>query len=177
MSFEQLGLRAELLGAVSAQGYTTPTPIQAQAIPVILKGRDVLAGAQTGTGKTAAFTLPMLQHLSRSEPGPRKGRRPRALVLTPTRELAAQVAESVDTLKSGRGVVGKAAVGRHDDDPAELGEHLSEAADTLAVDAIVGAEKECGCAPYRRGNTGAGISYRFCRTEKQKRRIVGRAGS
>jgi ATP-dependent RNA helicase RhlE len=97
MSFEQLGLRAELLGAVSAQGYTTPTPIQAQAIPVIIEGRDVLAGAQTGTGKTAAFTLPMLQHLSRSEPGPRKGRRPRALVLTPTRELAAQVAESVDT--------------------------------------------------------------------------------
>jgi ATP-dependent RNA helicase RhlE len=93
MSFEQLGLRAELLGAVSAQGYTTPTPIQAQAIPVILKGRDVLAGAQTGTGKTAAFALPMLQLLS-SRGG--KSRRPRALVLTPTRELAAQVGESVE---------------------------------------------------------------------------------
>lgn len=94
MSFEQLGLRAELLGAVSARGYTTPTPIQAQAIPVILKGRDVLAGAQTGTGKTAAFALPMLQLLSRRGG---KSRRPRALVLTPTRELAAQVGEFVET--------------------------------------------------------------------------------
>jgi ATP-dependent RNA helicase RhlE len=94
MSFEQLGLRAELLGAVSAQGYTTPTPIQAKAIPVILKGRDVLAGAQTGTGKTAAFALPMLQMLSRRGG---KSRRPLALVLTPTRELAAQVGEFVET--------------------------------------------------------------------------------
>ncbi len=94
MSFEQLGLRAELLGAVSARGYTTPTPIQVQAIPVILKGRDVLAGAQTGTGKTAAFALPMLQLLS-SRDG--KSRNPRALVLTPTRELAVQVREFVET--------------------------------------------------------------------------------
>jgi ATP-dependent RNA helicase RhlE len=94
MSFEQLGLRAELLRAVSARGYTTPTPIQAQAIPVILKGRDVLAGAQTGTGKTAAFALPMLQMLS-NRGG--KSRRPRALVLTPTRELAVQVSEFVET--------------------------------------------------------------------------------
>jgi len=94
MSFEQLGLKAELLGAVSAQGYTNPTPIQAQAIPVILRGRDVLAGAQTGTGKTAAFTLPMLQLLS-DQGG--KSRRPRALVLTPTRELAVQVGKFVET--------------------------------------------------------------------------------
>ena len=94
MSFEQLGLRAELLRAVSARGYTTPTPIQAQAIPVILKGRDVLGGAQTGTGKTAAFALPMLQMLS-NRGG--KSRRPRALVLTPTRELAAQVNEFIET--------------------------------------------------------------------------------
>jgi ATP-dependent RNA helicase RhlE len=94
MSFEQLGLRAELLGAVSAQGYTTPTPVQAQAIPVILKGRDVLAAAQTGTGKTAAFTLPILQLLSYRGG---KSRGPRALILTPTRELAAQVGESVET--------------------------------------------------------------------------------
>jgi len=94
MSFEQLGLRAELLRAVSAQGYTTPTPIQAQAIPVILKGRDVLGGAQTGTGKTAAFALPMLQMLSRRGG---KSRRPRALILTPTRELAAQGAEFIET--------------------------------------------------------------------------------
>ncbi|MBI5587805.1 MAG: DEAD/DEAH box helicase [Deltaproteobacteria bacterium] len=96
MSFDLLGLRAELLSAVAAQGYTTPTPIQSKTIPVILEGRDVLAGAQTGTGKTAAFTLPMLQLLSRS-PQETRGRLPRALVLTPTRELAAQVHESVRT--------------------------------------------------------------------------------
>lgn len=97
MSFELLGLKAELLSAVQAQGYTVPTPVQAKTIPVILEGRDVLAGAQTGTGKTAAFTLPMLQLLSADgQLGPR-GRAPRALVLTPTRELAAQVADSVRT--------------------------------------------------------------------------------
>jgi len=94
MTFDDLGLQAELLRAIAAQGYTRPTPIQAQAVPVVLEGRDVLAGAQTGTGKTAAFTLPMLQLLSSRE---RKGKAPRALVLTPTRELAAQVAESVAT--------------------------------------------------------------------------------
>ena len=93
MTFEQLGLQAELLGAVAAEGYTTPTPIQAKAIPVILEGRDVLGGAQTGTGKTAAFALPILQKLSKGE----KGRLPRALILTPTRELAVQVFESVRT--------------------------------------------------------------------------------
>jgi ATP-dependent RNA helicase RhlE len=96
MSFDTLGLSAELLRAVSEQGYSEPTPVQRDAIPVILDGSDVLAGAQTGTGKTAGFTLPLLQLLSASTPG--KGRRPvRALVLTPTRELAAQVAESVET--------------------------------------------------------------------------------
>ena len=96
MSFNDLGLSAELLRAVSEQGYTTPTPIQRQAIPLILEGRDVMAGAQTGTGKTAGFTLPLLQRLSQRPAG--KGRRPvRALVLTPTRELAAQVGESVET--------------------------------------------------------------------------------
>jgi len=94
MSFDNLGLMAELLRAVAAQGYTRPTPIQAKAIPEILGGRDILAGAQTGTGKTAAFTLPMLQLLSAGRP---VGRHPRALVLTPTRELAAQVDESVRT--------------------------------------------------------------------------------
>ncbi|MBI1911121.1 MAG: DEAD/DEAH box helicase [Deltaproteobacteria bacterium] len=97
MSFESLGLKAELLSAVQAQGYTCPTPVQAKTIPVILEGRDVLAGAQTGTGKTAAFTLPMLHLLSNTQQGTPKGRAPRALVLTPTRELAAQVAESVKT--------------------------------------------------------------------------------
>jgi ATP-dependent RNA helicase RhlE len=94
MSFDTLGLRAELLRAVAAQGYTAPTPIQSKAIPEILAGHDVLAGAQTGTGKTAAFTLPLLQHLAER---PSQGRHPRALVLTPTRELAAQVEESVRT--------------------------------------------------------------------------------
>jgi ATP-dependent RNA helicase RhlE len=93
MTFSELGLRAELLRAVEAQGYTTPTPIQLKAIPAVLKGGDLLASAQTGTGKTAGFTLPMLQRLAGGTP-PGK-RQVRALVLTPTRELAAQVAESV----------------------------------------------------------------------------------
>jgi ATP-dependent RNA helicase RhlE len=97
MSFDSLGLRAELLRAVSEQGYSEPTPIQKQAIPLILEGQDIMGGAQTGTGKTAGFTLPLLQRLMETSK-PVKGRRPlRALVLTPTRELAAQVAESVDT--------------------------------------------------------------------------------
>lgn len=96
MSFDTLGLSAEILRAISEQGYTNPTPVQAQAIPAVLQGGDLLAGAQTGTGKTAGFTLPLLQRLS-STPTP-KGRRPvRALLLTPTRELAAQVGESVST--------------------------------------------------------------------------------
>jgi ATP-dependent RNA helicase RhlE len=96
MSFDTLGLSAELLRAVADQGYSEPTPVQSQAIPVILEGKDILAGAQTGTGKTAGFTLPLLQRLSDEKPA--KGRRPvRALILTPTRELAAQVEESVKT--------------------------------------------------------------------------------
>jgi len=90
MSFDTLGLSPELLRAVADKGYTEPTPIQREAIPAVLAGRDVLAGAQTGTGKTAGFTLPLLQLL-----GARAGRNPRALVLTPTRELAAQVEQSV----------------------------------------------------------------------------------
>jgi ATP-dependent RNA helicase RhlE len=95
MSFESLGLRAELLRAVSEKGYSVPTPIQQQAIPPVLEGRDIMGGAQTGTGKTAGFTLPLLQRLI-SSGKPVNGRRPvRALVLTPTRELAAQVYESV----------------------------------------------------------------------------------
>jgi ATP-dependent RNA helicase RhlE len=94
MSFENLGLLAELLRAISTQGYTRPTPIQAKAIPLILQGHDVLAGAQTGTGKTAAFTLPLLQRLNQHT---KRDPHPRALVLTPTRELASQVAASVKT--------------------------------------------------------------------------------
>jgi len=94
MSFSKLGLSAELLRAVAEQGYTQPTPVQSQAIPPILEGRDMLAGAQTGTGKTAGFTLPLLQRLSAA---PQAKHSLRALILTPTRELAAQVAESVKT--------------------------------------------------------------------------------
>ena len=95
MSFDSLGLNADILRAVAEQGYSEPTPIQRQAIPVVLSGRDLMASAQTGTGKTAGFTLPLLQLLSSSNPHP-KGRRPvRALILTPTRELAAQVGENV----------------------------------------------------------------------------------
>ena len=94
MLFNELGLSAELLRAVEEQGYEKPTPIQHQAIPHILQGHDILAGAQTGTGKTAGFTLPMLQLLEKQPSGPRKVR---ALILTPTRELAAQVNESVHT--------------------------------------------------------------------------------
>ncbi|MCW8933865.1 MAG: DEAD/DEAH box helicase [Gammaproteobacteria bacterium] len=95
MSFETLGLRAELLRAVSEKGYTTPSPIQQQAIPSVLAGKDLMGGAQTGTGKTAGFTLPLLHNLMSSGKN-QKGRAIRALVLTPTRELAAQVGESVE---------------------------------------------------------------------------------
>jgi ATP-dependent RNA helicase RhlE len=93
MSFSDLGLKPELLRAVADKGYDTPSPIQIQAIPAVLAGRDVLAGAQTGTGKTAGFVLPILQRLAAAAaPGDRA---PRALILAPTRELAAQVAQSV----------------------------------------------------------------------------------
>ena len=95
MSFSTLGLAPGLLRAVAAQGYTEPTPVQRESIPFVLAGRDLLAGAQTGTGKTAAFVLPMLQLLASTPP--RDGGRPRirALILVPTRELAIQVEESV----------------------------------------------------------------------------------
>ncbi len=108
VSFESLGLTPELLRAVADQGYTVPTPVQAESIPLVLAGRDVLAGAQTGTGKTAAFVLPILQMLHASRPAnapafdPRDRRNPgrnpiRTLILTPTRELALQIEESVRT--------------------------------------------------------------------------------
>jgi len=94
MLFKDLGLSAELLRAVEKQGYDEATPIQQQAIPLVLEGKDVLAGAQTGTGKTAGFTLPVLQRLQNKHAEGHK-RHPKVLVLTPTRELAAQVHESV----------------------------------------------------------------------------------
>ena len=93
MSFSDLGLLPELLRAVADKGYDVPSPIQLQAIPAVLSGRDVLAGAQTGTGKTAGFVLPILQRLV-ADTAHGTSRAPRALVLTPTRELAAQVAQS-----------------------------------------------------------------------------------
>src|SRR5713101_3499962 len=98
-SFAELGLRAELLRAVAEAGYTTPTPIQTQAIPLILAGKDVMGGAQTGTGKTAGFALPILHKLSpTANTSPSPARHPvRALILAPTRELAIQVEEAVRT--------------------------------------------------------------------------------
>lgn len=94
MSFTNLGLSEPLLKAVKEQGYDTPTPIQLQAIPSVIEGKDILAAAKTGTGKTAGFTLPLLQRLSQTEPKMQK-KQIRALVLVPTRELAAQVAQSI----------------------------------------------------------------------------------
>ena len=95
-AFQDLGLMAELVRAVSDEGYETPTPVQAKSIPTVLEGRDLMAAAQTGTGKTAGFTLPMLQRLMETRPEGRS-RAVRALVVVPTRELCAQVAESVRT--------------------------------------------------------------------------------
>jgi ATP-dependent RNA helicase RhlE len=95
MTFDSLGLAPALLRALSEQGHATPTPIQAAAIPLVLQGHDLLAGAQTGTGKTAAFALPLLQKLGVDQPANGQPRKTRALVLTPTRELAAQVHDSL----------------------------------------------------------------------------------
>jgi len=95
MTFSSLGLAAPILQAISEQGYDSPSPIQAKAIPAIMEGHDVMAAAQTGTGKTAGFTLPLLHRLASGKPA--SANQVRALVLTPTRELAAQVADSVQT--------------------------------------------------------------------------------
>ncbi|QCU90051.1 DEAD/DEAH box helicase [Thiomicrorhabdus sediminis] len=95
MKFNDLGLNAHITKAIDNAGYTTPTPIQQQAIPAVLQGKDVMAAAQTGTGKTAAFTLPLLEKLSQGRKA--KSNQARALILTPTRELALQVSESVET--------------------------------------------------------------------------------
>src|SRR5690348_7248404 len=94
MTFEELGLSPEVLQAVTDAGYKEPTPIQAQAIPYVLMGRDILGSAQTGTGKTASFTLPMIDILAA---GRAKARMPRSLIIEPTRELAQQVAKSFET--------------------------------------------------------------------------------
>jgi superfamily II DNA/RNA helicase len=97
MTFKDLKLSEKVLAAIEAAGYTTPTPIQAQAIPFVLEGRDVVGIAQTGTGKTASFVLPLLTML---EKGRARARMPRSLILEPTRELAAQVAEAIEQLGS-----------------------------------------------------------------------------
>ena len=96
-TFDQFGLAADILKAIKEQGYTTPTPIQAKAIPVVLAGRDVMGAAQTGTGKTASFSLPIIQRLlPHANTSASPARHPvRALILTPTRELADQVAANV----------------------------------------------------------------------------------
>jgi ATP-dependent RNA helicase RhlE len=107
MSFSELGLSADILSAISAQGYSEPTPIQANAIPAVLSGADVMATAQTGTGKTAAFTLPVLHKLGEG----RGSGKPRVLVLAPTRELAGQVVESVTTYGKHMGVRATAVYG------------------------------------------------------------------
>ncbi|HEY3254673.1 MAG TPA: DEAD/DEAH box helicase, partial [Polyangiaceae bacterium] len=107
VAFTDLGLSDTVLKALTAEGYVNPTPIQQKAIPEVLAGRDLLGCAQTGTGKTAAFALPMIERLMASNT-PRDARRPRALVLSPTRELSAQIAESFATY--GRGTPLKYAV-------------------------------------------------------------------
>ena len=93
MEFPDLGFSPDVLRAISEAGYTTPTPIQQQAIPIVLQGRDVLGCAQTGTGKTASFVLPMIEVLAA---GRARARMPRSLILEPTRELAAQVAQKFE---------------------------------------------------------------------------------
>lgn len=97
MRFDELGLIDPLLRAVAEEGYTTPTPIQEAAIPHVMAGKDILGCAQTGTGKTAAFALPILQYLAKNPPAPAPRKRTRALILTPTRELAIQIGESFAT--------------------------------------------------------------------------------
>jgi ATP-dependent RNA helicase RhlE len=99
MTFDTLGLSADLLRTVAEEGYTEPTPVQERAIPLVLQGKDILAAAQTGTGKTAAFTLPILDRLRQhANTSFSPARHPvRALILVPTRELAVQVDESVHT--------------------------------------------------------------------------------
>ena len=95
MSFDSLGLHQNILKALTEKGYTEPSPIQAKAIPAVLAGKDVMAAAQTGTGKTAGFTLPILENLLNGQRA--NNNQIRALVLTPTRELAQQVADNVAT--------------------------------------------------------------------------------
>ena len=95
MTFNDLGLIDPILKAVAEKGYTQPTPIQEQSIPTLLKGKDLLGSAQTGTGKTAAFTIPILQHLVEEKQNSKKHRKIKALIITPTRELAIQINDDI----------------------------------------------------------------------------------
>lgn len=97
MTFEELSLNKQILSALADEGYTQPTPIQQQAIPVVMDGRDLIGCAQTGTGKTAAFAIPIIHALHRMGDSPKKAKKIRALIVTPTRELALQIGESFDT--------------------------------------------------------------------------------
>ncbi len=126
MTFEELGLSPKILAAISEAGYTEPTPIQAGAIPPALTGKDVLGIAQTGTGKTASFTLPLIEKLSR---GRAKARMPRSLIVTPTRELAAQVAENFETYAKGQKLTMALLIGGVAFGPQE--EILNKGADVL----------------------------------------------
>ena len=104
MKFTELGLLPEILGSLEKLGYSEPTPIQQQAIPLALQGKDILGCAQTGTGKTAAFSIPLLQLISKSRNDNSSKRPIKALILTPTRELAAQIADSIRDYGKGLGL-------------------------------------------------------------------------
>ena len=106
MKFENLNLIAPILSAIKSKGYTTPTPIQMQAIPPILEGRDIMGCAQTGTGKTAAFAIPMLQKLYENKVSGKWPRGIKVLIVTPTRELAIQIGESFTEYGRGLGRYG-----------------------------------------------------------------------
>jgi len=129
MKFSDFALRPEILQAVADAGYQTPTPIQEQAIPVILTGQDLLGIAQTGTGKTAAFVLPMIERLAS---GKAKARMPRSLILEPTRELAAQVAEHFEILGKNHNLTVALLIGGVSYD--EQDRKLDRGADVLARD-------------------------------------------
>lgn len=104
MTFKELGVIEPILRALEDQGYTNPTPIQQQSIPILLEGKDLLGCAQTGTGKTAAFAIPIIQHLHNERKGKKIAHKIKALVVTPTRELAIQIGESFSTYAKYTGV-------------------------------------------------------------------------
>ena len=104
MQFKDLGIIDPILKALDDEGYTSPTPIQEQSIPILLRGKDLLGCAQTGTGKTAAFAIPIIQHLYKAQQQSKRSRKIRALIVTPTRELAIQIGESFTTYAKYTGI-------------------------------------------------------------------------